>query len=231
MRSELQIQASRRNGALSRGPITPEGKQRSSQNAVKYGLSARTVVLCTEDMALFEQVEQDYIDSFQPCTIFEVHLIQHLAVAEWRLRRAWAVATAITDKCIVDHEAQDDREIGDSDADYRLGVNQQRVEKAVAAAERAEARFERTQARTLAEFHRLRKLRPPDAQPIQITRPDVSTTGRDPAQYHPDSEPEPAPTENEPKPEAEPCIVIPHYPKSEEDNLDDGRPPGQRLAS
>jgi len=185
-------------------------------------------------MALFEQVEQDYIDSFQPCTVFELHLIQHLAVAEWRVRRAWAIATAITDKCIVDHEAQDDREIGDCDADYRLGVNQKRVEKEVAAAERAEARFERTQARALAEFHRLRKLRPPDAQPIQITRPDVSTTGRDPAQcLATEDEPKPAP-ESVAKPEAEPCIIIPHYPKSEEDSLDDGQPrlpPGQRLAS
>jgi len=45
---------------------------------------------------------------------------------------------------------------------------------------RAEAYYERSQTRALAEFHRQRKLRPPGAQPIQVTRPDVSTTGRDP---------------------------------------------------
>ncbi len=178
-------------------------------------------------MAVFEQLEQDYIDSFEPCTVFELHLIQHLAVAEWRVRRAWAVATAITDRCILDHEAQDDRENGGCDGDYRLGLNQKRVEREVAAAERAEARFERTQARALAEFHRLRKIRPPGAQPLQITRPDVSTTGRDPAEYLPEPAPEenepklspetlePAPNANEPKPEREdqlkeePCIILP----------------------
>ncbi len=106
MRSALQIPAS------------------SCQSATKYGLSARTVVLCTEDMAVFEQLEQDYIDSFEPCTVFELHLIQHLAVA-----------TAITDQSTLDHEARGDRENGDCHGDYRLGLNPAtRVEKEVAAA-------------------------------------------------------------------------------------------------
>jgi hypothetical protein len=199
MRTKSQIEASRRNGAKSRGPITPQGKQRSSQNAVKHGLSARTIVLCSENHALFEQLEQDYIDSLQPTTILELHLVQRIAVAEWRLRRAWAVSTAITDKCLDDHKAEDDRENGACDNDFRLGINQQRIQKELANVERAEARSERTQARALAEFHRLRKLRPPDAQPIQLSRPDVSTSGRNPSEYV-----------DEPiEPKAEPCIVIP----------------------
>src|SRR5450755_3552825 len=214
MRSEAQIEASRRNGAQSHGPVTPEGKQRSSQNAVKHGLTARTVVLCTENHALFEELEQDYIDSLQPCTILELHLVQHIAVAEWRMRRAWAVETAITDKCLADHKAQDDRENGDCDGDFRLGINQKRIDRELASVQRSEARFERTQARALAEFHRLRKIRPPEAEPIQVARPDVSTTGRDPAQYI--QKPEPAANDsNEPKPHGEtqqtqePCIIIP----------------------
>jgi hypothetical protein len=227
MRTPAQIEASRLNGAKSHGPITPEGKQRSSQNAVKHGLTARTVVLCAENHELFEQLEQDYVDSLQPATILELHLVQRIAVAEWRLRRAWAVSTAITDKCLQDHKAQDDRENRDCDNDFRIGINQQRVHKELASVERAEARFERTQARALAEFHRLRKLRPPDAQPIQVSRPDVSTTGRDPAQYTSDPN-----QSNQPRPkEAEPCIVIPHYPKSLEEEMDLDQPPGLPLAS
>ena len=233
MRSDAQIEASRINGAKSQGPITPEGKRISSQNAVKHGLSARTVVLCNEDHALFEQLEQDYIDSLQPCTVLELHLVQHVAVAEWRVRRAWSIETGINDISILQHKFQDDREHPRLDEDYRIALTQKRVESDVAPVQRATARLERARSRALAEFHRLVKIRPAGAQPIQIIRPDVSTTGRDPAQYlQPRNEPQPAPAiapptppKRESSPEPEPCIVFPDYPKPEEDEFGEPLPP------
>ena len=229
MRSDAQIEASRLNGAKSHGPITAEGKQRSSQNAVKHGLSARTVVLCNEDHALFDQLEQDYIDSLQPCTVLELHLVQHIAVAEWRVRRAWAVDTAINDISITRHKDQDDRENPCLDDDYRLALNQMRVEKDTSPLQRATARLERARSRAMAEFHRLRKIRPEGAQPIQITRPDVSTTGRDPAQYvQRQNQPKPQPIGAVSTPQSspqEPCLVFPDYPKPEEDQFGEPLPP------
>ena len=54
--SEKRIQAARANGAKSRGPITPEGKARSSRNATTHGLLSQYVVIPGEDPAGFQRL-------------------------------------------------------------------------------------------------------------------------------------------------------------------------------
>ena len=49
MRSPNQIEASRRNGARSRSPVTEIGKATSAHNSTKHGLCSREVVLTNED--------------------------------------------------------------------------------------------------------------------------------------------------------------------------------------
>ena len=55
--------ASRRNGAKSCGPKSPEGKARSAQNALKHGFRAQKyIVLPSEDAAEFEALEAALIE-------------------------------------------------------------------------------------------------------------------------------------------------------------------------
>lgn len=49
MSTEKQIEANQRNGWLSNGPVTGEGKVVSSRNALKHGLLLRQVLLPSED--------------------------------------------------------------------------------------------------------------------------------------------------------------------------------------
>jgi len=60
--SSRRIRASRANGARARGPVTPEGKRRSSQNAISHGLLARSIVLENESPEAFETLFSQHID-------------------------------------------------------------------------------------------------------------------------------------------------------------------------
>jgi hypothetical protein len=65
--SQARAEASRRNGAKSRGPRTPEGKERSSRNALKHGLRAQKhVVLPQEDGAEFARFQAALLEELAP---------------------------------------------------------------------------------------------------------------------------------------------------------------------
>jgi hypothetical protein len=87
--SSARAEASRRNGARSRGPKTAEGKARSAQNALKHGLRAQKhVVLPEEDGVEFTTLETALIEELAPVGALQAVLAQRIAVAAWRLMRA-----------------------------------------------------------------------------------------------------------------------------------------------
>jgi hypothetical protein len=88
MASPLQIAANRRNAQRSTGPRTVEGKQRSSLNPLKHGLSARTIVLNHEDEIGYQEVRGSLYTQYQPATPQECMLVDQLASAWWRTIRA-----------------------------------------------------------------------------------------------------------------------------------------------
>ncbi len=85
--SERRLAANRANAQLSTGPRTPEGKAKSGLNAVKTGLTGRTVLLPSEDAEAYETHLENYRREFQPVGIRETQLVQSLADTQWRLDR------------------------------------------------------------------------------------------------------------------------------------------------
>jgi hypothetical protein len=94
MSSQRRIDSSRRNGALSRGPITEAGKSRSSRNNLRHGILAQTVVLENEDKNAFIEYLIAFEDEHQPGDQTELDLVETMAVARWRVRRLWAMEKA-----------------------------------------------------------------------------------------------------------------------------------------
>jgi hypothetical protein len=91
-----RAEASRRNGAKSRGPKTPEGKGRSAQNALKHGLRAQKhVVLPDEDAAAFKALEAALIEELAPEGALQTVLAQRVVAATWRLERAERIEAEI----------------------------------------------------------------------------------------------------------------------------------------
>jgi hypothetical protein len=77
----------RANAEHSTGPRTEAGKQRSSLNALRHGLTAKTAVLPSEDPAAYEQHCRQFRDEYQPANSTETQLVQELADTAWRLNR------------------------------------------------------------------------------------------------------------------------------------------------
>jgi len=85
--SERRLAANRANAQLSTGPTTPEGKAKSSLNAVKTGLTGRTVLLPSEDVKAYEAHIERFRREWEPVGDQETHLVQNLADTQWRLDR------------------------------------------------------------------------------------------------------------------------------------------------
>ena len=93
--SEARLLANQANAQLSSGPRTEEGKMKSSLNAVKTGLTGRTVLLPSDDVAEYECHLAAYAEEFAPVCLLETNLVQSIADTDWRLRRIPALESAL----------------------------------------------------------------------------------------------------------------------------------------
>ncbi|HUL57621.1 MAG TPA: hypothetical protein VLU43_00010 [Anaeromyxobacteraceae bacterium] len=86
-RTDAQRAASRRNGARSTGPRTPEGRIRSSANRTTHGLNSVRLLLATEDAEEYRLHLTEWVQSLGPATAAEHQIVQLVADLMWRLKR------------------------------------------------------------------------------------------------------------------------------------------------
>jgi hypothetical protein len=161
-------ESSRRNGAKSRGPVTPEGRARSSLNAASHGLTARPLILTNENQANCLEILNAYFDYLKPSNQVEVDLISEMVAARWRLRRVWGYETAILD-LEMDAQAPDfEKRFQTYDEDMRGGLafaNLVDKSRGLATTLRFDVHLSRTYRKTLDEFRLMRKLQNDPTEP------------------------------------------------------------------
>jgi hypothetical protein len=82
-----QLAANRANALLSTGPVTPEGKARVSQNALRHGLTSKNLVVREDDHDEFESLHHELRSQVDPQGVLESIAFDELLHAAWNLRR------------------------------------------------------------------------------------------------------------------------------------------------
>src|SRR4051794_509360 len=90
-RTAAQAEASRKNGAKSRGPTTPEGQAKAALNATRQGLLARKIAPMPDarlEDREYEHLREQLMREFQPRTISELNAVDVLAFDYIKLGRS-----------------------------------------------------------------------------------------------------------------------------------------------
>ena len=94
--SPKQAEASRANGAKSKGPKSVTGKNKAAQNATQDGLFSRQVVIeqLGEQQAHFQSIKRRIWDVLKPTNVVEETLVQDFIESWWRRQRIRRAETA-----------------------------------------------------------------------------------------------------------------------------------------
>src|SRR6266853_2899429 len=165
MVSTLKSETARANGAKSRGPTTAEGKEKSSRNAIKRGLTAGNgnILLDCEDPGQFDEVLNKLFGIHEPATPAEKDLVEEMVACRWRTRRMWTIETGLLNAEILSQAAKTDT----PDPNIHLTTAFRSLtddSRSLALASRYEARLQRLYDRaykTLRELQQARKSQEP----------------------------------------------------------------------
>lgn len=182
MPSKQKRKIARQNGAKAAGTKSPQGIQTSAMNALRHGLTSKTLVLANESPAKFDHLLQMYIEKFQPRDGVEMNLVDEMVAARWRQQRGWVIQTAAFDLQMEKEEQEVTSEPARLALAFIAMANQEKILELIM---RYETSYSRMHDRAMKALYRLReeqdlrndpKPAPPTPQtpPETITKPEQS---------------------------------------------------------
>jgi hypothetical protein len=189
MVSTLKSETARANGAKSRGPTTDEGKEKSSRNAIKHGLTAGNgnILLDCEDPDQFDEVLNKLLGIHEPATPAETDLVEEMVACRWRTRRMWTIETGLLNAEILTQQSKTDT----LDPNIHLTMAFRSLtddSRSLVLANRYEARLQRLYDRaykTLRELQQARKSEPTPPRTVHIRWVDPNEEPDPPAAHSP----------------------------------------------
>jgi hypothetical protein len=158
----------------STGPTSPEGKEISSQNALKHGCCSNRLILADESEVEWRELFQGWLDDYQPGTQTGRSLVAKAAEAEWFLLR------------MIRRHKEAEQRLTAEQPDIFLWTDEQH--KLLERFLRYRTTAERSFTRALNNLERLRKNRIQEADRLQ--KIEAAATAKA-AKVKPESEPEP----------------------------------------
>ncbi len=126
--SEAKLLANRRNGALSHGPVTAEGRRRSSLNAYRNGLNGQIVCSSPEELAAFKSFCSEIQTELAPVGAIERFYAKSISENMYRLERARSLEMGMFSNGHRDHV--DEMQSGHPEADTALAASRTFLEQA-----------------------------------------------------------------------------------------------------
>ena len=189
MPSELKSATSRANGAKSHGPKTPEGKETSSRNSLKHGLTSRsTILLQCESLDEFKEFLAEHIAIHQPVTRPEEELVDQMAIARWRIRRFVAAETVLFDCEMIRNEAAVNKEFATTDADVHIAMAIRSLadeSRTLSLMSRYESRHQRVHDKAYAALRKLQQSRNSHPAPAADQHPTSTPSTSTPSEPDP----------------------------------------------
>ena len=161
MSSLRKIDSARANGAKSHGPITEEGRKKSSMNALKHGLTARTVVLSNEKDDEYTVLVDSYVQDLQPVGTAEMAAVIDMVDAKWRQRRLLNIESEMFQRQIKKQKKEVDAayESYNEVIEHTFAFRELSESRGLAMVSQMESRLKRDYSRALSDLLRLRRLR------------------------------------------------------------------------